>query len=193
MVMRGRTIAYGAFLSLLAIRGADAADSEKAAQDRPPLFSRHISAVFSRVGCNGGTCHGAVQGRNGFRLSLFGADPALDHERLLREFSGRRLNLADAEASLLLLKATGQVAHGGGKRIEPGGPEYRILRRWIAAGAPLDNVDRSRVAHLRITPDLLAIVANIPKGILGSSSIVWRAWAAGAMIVLCLGEDLANQ
>ena len=74
-----------------------------------PRFSRHVAAVFSRLGCNGGTCHGAVKGQNGFRLSLFGADPALDHE-LLREFGGRRLNLIDPDASLLLLKATGQVA-----------------------------------------------------------------------------------
>src|SRR5262245_57270173 len=70
---------------------------------REPLFSRHVAAVFSRSGCNGGTCHGAVKGRNGFRLTLFGADPALDHDRLVREFGGRRLNVADPDASLLLL------------------------------------------------------------------------------------------
>jgi hypothetical protein len=93
-----------------------------------------------------------VQGRNGFRLTLFGADPALDHERLLREYGGRRLNAADPDASLLLLKATARVAHGGGKRIDPAGPEYLLLRQWIAAGAPLDEVDRSRVTALRVAP-----------------------------------------
>src|SRR6185436_7102318 len=69
-------------------------------------FSRHVAAVFSKLGCNGGGCHGAVKGQNGFRLTLFGADPALDHERLVREFGGRRLHFQDADASLLLLKAT---------------------------------------------------------------------------------------
>src|ERR1700758_864996 len=85
-----------------------------------PLFSRDVQAVFSRLGCNAGTCHGAVKGQNGFRLSLFGADPALDHQRLLREFGGRRLDLARPDNSLLLLKATGRAAHQGGKRMEVG-------------------------------------------------------------------------
>ncbi len=123
-----------------------------APEGKPPVFSRHASAVFSRLGCNGGTCHGAVKGQNGFRLSLFGADPALDHERLSHEFGGRRLNLADPDQSLLLLKATNKIGHVGGKRLEPGSPEYDILRRWIAAGAPLDPVEQSRVVQLRVSP-----------------------------------------
>src|ERR1700739_4043464 len=88
-----------------------------------PRFSRHVEAVFSRLGCNGGACHGAVKGQNGFRLTLFGADPALDHERVLREFAGRRLDLQTPETSLLLLKATGQVSHVGGRRLEVGSSE----------------------------------------------------------------------
>jgi hypothetical protein len=120
--------------------------------DAAPFFSRHVEAVFSRLGCNGGTCHGAVKGRNGFRLSLFGADPALDHDRLLREFGGRRLNLADPDHSLVLLKATAQVSHEGGKRMSVGSPEYEILRTWLIGGAALDPIDRSRVIQLVITP-----------------------------------------
>src|SRR5206468_656962 len=99
---------------------------------------RHVSALLSKLGCNGGTCHGAVQGQNGFKLSLFGADPALDHERLLREAGGRRLCLTEPATSLLLRKGSGQAAHQGGKRLQPGGSDYEVLRRWIAAGAPLD-------------------------------------------------------
>src|SRR5437773_2369605 len=57
-----------------------------------PQFSRHIAAVFSKHGCNSGGCHGAVKGQNGFRLTLFGADPTLDHESLRRAVAGRRLN-----------------------------------------------------------------------------------------------------
>jgi hypothetical protein len=117
-----------------------------------PRFSRHVSAIFSKLGCNGGTCHGAVKGQNGFRLTLFAADPALDHERLVREVAGRRLNVNDPDASLLLLKATGQANHGGGKRIEVGSPEYSTLRRWIAGGAKLDAVEKSRLTNLRVTP-----------------------------------------
>jgi hypothetical protein len=117
-----------------------------------PRFSRHVEAVFSRLGCNAGTCHGAVQGQNGFRLSLFAANPTIDHERLVREVNGRRLNVLDPDASLLLLKATGRVPHQGGRVMDPAGPEYAVLRGWIAAGAPLDPLPASRVKSLHVTP-----------------------------------------
>jgi hypothetical protein len=118
--------------------------------DDVPSYDRHVSALFSRLGCNGGTCHGAVRGQNGFKLSLFGADPAGDRERLLREFGGRRLNFTDPAASLLLRKATGEAEHGGGVRVRPGSFEYEVLRRWIATGAPTDAA--VRVKELHVTP-----------------------------------------
>src|SRR5271166_614300 len=90
-----------------AVAHADTTPPKPSEPSTAPRFSRHVAAVFSRLGCNGGTCHGAVKGQNGFRLSLFGADPALDHERLLREFGARRVSQQVPEASLLLLKATG--------------------------------------------------------------------------------------
>src|SRR5262249_12319803 len=73
-------------------------------------------------------------------------------DRLLRQASGRRLNLLDPAASLLLRKATGQVVHGGGPRLTVGSPEYEILRRWIAAGAPADPVEPSRLLRLQVHP-----------------------------------------
>jgi hypothetical protein len=123
-----------------------------AAADDMPSYQRHVSALFSRLGCNGGACHGAVKGQNGFRLSLFGADPTGDAERLLREYGGRRLNPADPDASLLLQKATGEAEHGGGVRLQVGSPEYRTLRNWIAAGAMVDLEAPSQVKGLRVTP-----------------------------------------
>lgn len=78
----------------------------------PPSYHRHVTALFGKLGCNGGTCHGAVKGQNGFQLSLFGADPTGDHARLFQEFGGRRLNFVDPNASLLLLKGTGRIPHG---------------------------------------------------------------------------------
>jgi len=135
-------------------RAAPVADTSAEAE---PLFSRHVEAVFSRLGCNGGTCHGAVKGQNGFKLSLFGADPSQDHDRVVRELNGRRVNLHDPEQSLLLLKATGQVAHEGGKRMGIGSPEYEILRRWIVAGAAHDPPERSCVTQLRLTPSVQTV------------------------------------
>lgn len=80
-----------------------------------PQFSRHVVAVFSRLGCNSGACHGAVQGKNGLRLSLFGAKPEFDHVQLVRDQTGRQIDRLEPEQSLLLLKATATVPHGGGR------------------------------------------------------------------------------
>ena len=38
-------------------------------------FERHVMGLLSKSGCNAGSCHGSFQGKNGFRLSLFGYDP----------------------------------------------------------------------------------------------------------------------
>ena len=125
--------------------------------DEPTLpaearFSRHIVPLFSRLGCNAGACHGAVKGQNGFRLTLFGADPTLDHARIVREFAGRRLNFQDPDASLLLRKATGQMPHEGGKRLDFASAEYRFLRKWIVAGVPLDRPESSAAPKLSVLP-----------------------------------------
>src|SRR3982750_2615462 len=102
---------------LLAFAALAFTASPTAAAEDASSYQRHVTALFSRLGCNGGACHGAVKGQNGFRLTLFAADPALDHERLVREYGGRRLNYHDPASSLLVLKATGQVGHAGGKRM----------------------------------------------------------------------------
>jgi hypothetical protein len=115
-------------------------------------FSRHVVAVFSRLGCNGGACHGAVQGQNGFRLSLFGARPEQDYEQIALAHGGRRIDRLKPEESLLLRKVTGQVPHQGGRRLQTGSVEYEALLRWIAQGAPLDEAAKSRLVALQISP-----------------------------------------
>jgi hypothetical protein len=98
-------------------------------------FERHIMGVFGRMGCNSGSCHGSFQGKGGFRLSLFGYDPAKDYLALTREVEGRRLNRADPDNSLLLLKAAGRVPHEGQTRFGRDSWAYQLLRDWIADGA----------------------------------------------------------
>lgn len=130
---------------------SSAADERKSSPDRP-LFSRHVVPLLSKLGCNAGACHGMVQGKGGLRLSLFGVDPVADHERFLKEESGRRLNRAAPDASLLLLKATAQVPHEGGKRTAVGSADYRLIRDWIATGAVLDPVEKSLIRQMTVTP-----------------------------------------
>src|SRR5262249_54319183 len=69
-----------------------------------------------------------------------------------REARGRRIFLAAPQRSLLLMKASGQVPHGGGKRLDPNGEAYQVMLRWIAAGAPASALDAPQVVRLRITP-----------------------------------------
>src|SRR5947208_10032794 len=111
-------------LALLAFAASASAD------DKTPSYQRNVSALLSKLGCNGGTCHGAVQGQNGFKLSLFGADTEQDHRRLLHEFAGRRVNLNDPDASLLLLKGFARMPQQWGKRLAASTVEYELLRSW---------------------------------------------------------------
>src|SRR4029450_11398020 len=74
-------------------------------------FERHVMGLLSKAGCNSGSCHGSFQGKNGFRLSLFGYEPAIDHAGLTRDNLGRRVNLVKPDDSLILTKATGKTAH----------------------------------------------------------------------------------
>lgn len=129
-----------------------AAGSAKFALADEPQFTRHIVPLFGKLGCNSGSCHGMVQGSGGFRLSLFGAEPGLDHERVVREFASRRVNIVDPEVSLILRKATAQVSHEGGKRLAPDSREYDLIRRWITSGARLDKPEKSIVRRLTVTP-----------------------------------------
>ncbi|HLJ96217.1 MAG TPA: DUF1549 domain-containing protein [Gemmataceae bacterium] len=117
----------------------------------PASFVRDIMPVLSKVGCNAGTCHGAQQGKNGFKLSLRGYDPLFDHQSLTDDLEGRRFNRAAPDRSLMLLKPSGGVPHMGGVLFQPGEPPYELLRTWIAEGVKLD-LDSPRVMAIEISP-----------------------------------------
>src|SRR6478735_726371 len=87
----------------------------RAAEPTSTSFRTDVIAALSRVGCNSGACHGSPQGKNGFRLSLRGQDPDLDFATLTKEIGGRRVNRQAPDDSLVLLKASGRVSHGGGQ------------------------------------------------------------------------------
>jgi hypothetical protein len=117
-----------------------------------PSFRTHVISVLTKQGCNQGACHGALAGKNGFKLTLRGYDPEVDYDVLTRQAIGRRVSLADPSASLMLLKPTTAVPHGGGKRLDPHSREYRIIAEWIAAGAPAPKANDKEVAALEVFP-----------------------------------------
>ena len=128
-----------------------------ASEDPGPSFRLDVMPILMRSGCNTGSCHGAARGKDGFRLSLFGFDPEADYQRITREISGRRINLALTAESFLLTKATNAVPHGGGARIKPGDEYYNTLKRWLDTGAKNDPGP---------VPAVVAVVLEPPEGVL---------------------------
>jgi hypothetical protein len=114
-------------------------------------FVRDVMPTMSRMGCNAGTCHGAQEGKAGFKLSLRGYDPLADHRALTDDLEGRRFNRAAPDTSLMLLKPSGAVPHVGGALTHAGEPYYDLLREWIAAGVRFDG-DGPRVTKLEVLP-----------------------------------------
>lgn len=123
------------------------------ADNLPLNFGNQVVPVFTKLGCNSGGCHGKLAGQNGFRLSLLGFEPELDFATLVKESRGRRLFPANPDSSLFLMKATGKIAHGGGRKMEPDSDEYKIVRRWIAAGMPWGNEKDPVVNKISVFPD----------------------------------------
>ncbi len=116
-----------------------------------PNFIRDVNPIISKAGCNGGSCHGSKDGKNGFKLSLRGYDPLVDVRAFSDDHAGRRINFASADDSLMLLKSTGAVPHEGGQRFTVDSEYYQLLRDWIAAGCPLDQ-QVERVARIEVMP-----------------------------------------
>jgi WD40 repeat protein len=127
------------------------ADKSAPPAESPVEFLTDVMPVLGKLGCNAGTCHGSREGQNGFQLSLRGYDPLGDHRALTDDLSARRINLADPDSSLMLLKAVGKVPHGGGAVTEVGSRRYETLRRWIAEGAKL-NPEAPRVVSISLDP-----------------------------------------
>jgi hypothetical protein len=114
-------------------------------------FERHIMGLMGRLGCNSGACHGSFQGKGGLYLSLFGYSAEKDYLAFTRDGAGRRVNLLDPDQSLILLKPSGQVPHGGGRRFAKDSWQYQLIRQWIADGARWDK-GHGTVRALHVQP-----------------------------------------
>ncbi|MBA4062182.1 MAG: hypothetical protein C0501_00425 [Isosphaera sp.] len=122
-------------------------------------FERHVMGLVSKVGCNSGSCHGSFQGKGGFRLSLFGYEPATDIAGLTRDNLGRRVNVVRPDESLFLLKATGQTYHDGGMRFGKDSWVYNTFREWVRAGARW-TPGSGKIEKLEVSPKDFALLAN---------------------------------
>jgi hypothetical protein len=120
--------------------------------ETPVSYTREVLPVLTRAGCNQGACHGSQQGKGGFRLSLFGFDPLFDYTQIVQSAEGRRVVPSDPEKSILLLKPTLQLEHGGGERFRARSRSYEVLRRWLEDGAPQPGANDPHVQRLEAWP-----------------------------------------
>jgi len=128
----------------------------------PVSFSYDIIPILTKAGCNSGGCHGKVEGQNGFKLSIFGFDPAADFDAIVNEGRGRRVWLAAPERSLLLAKATAQIPHKGGQKIAPDSYHHNSLRRWISEGARFatETDEERRIVGIEVEPAQQILLAG---------------------------------
>lgn len=120
-------------------------------------FDAHVQSVLTRAGCNSGACHGALAGKGGFRLSLRAYDSIADHFTITRQDRGRRIEPADPGRSLLLAKPTTLIPHKGGRRLQEGSSDYRLLAEWIANGAVGPQESDAKLLSVEVLPSAIEL------------------------------------
>jgi hypothetical protein len=141
----------------------------------PVSFRHEMIAALNVGGCNQGACHGTPSGKNGFKLSLRGYDPAADYLQLTRDVLGRRTDRLGPESSLILLKALGKVPHEGGLRFLPSSVPAQVFRGWLGEGLQDDPATLPALKRIEILPgsrvlnsparwQQLAVVAHFADG-----------------------------
>ena len=119
----GRLPGILSIVLILTTLGRAASHADSGDRRRPPSFRTDIAPLLSKAGCNMGACHGNLNGKGGFKLSLRGEDPSFDYQSLTHDQSGRRISRI----------APGiELDHSQADRGHP-------PRRWIAVRTRLDR------------------------------------------------------
>ena len=71
---------------------------------------------------------------------------------------GRRISHSDPAKSLILMKPTFGVPHGGGERFKVGSLEYEAILDWIRDGSTYDSAGSPRLKTLRVTPEEITLI-----------------------------------
>ena len=115
-------------------------------------FKEQVGPILSKHGCNMGACHASQYGKGGFKLSVFGFDPANDRRAIVRDHHQRRVSLVRPEGSLFLRKPTMQVPHSGGHRLGRNSVDHDILVAWLLGGAGGPESKAPKVTGLQVFP-----------------------------------------
>ncbi len=121
-------------------------------ETKPASFRHEVVAALNVGGCNMGACHGTPSGKNGFKLSLRGYDPAADYLQLSRDQFGRRSDKHNPEASLFVLKGLGRVPHEGGARFGASSLPAEMISAWLSEGMKDDAPTLPAVKSITVTP-----------------------------------------
>jgi hypothetical protein len=119
---------------------------------QPVSFRNEVIASLNVGGCNQGACHGTPSGKNGFKLSLRGYDPASDFIQLTRDIMGRRTDRQHPEASLMLQKGLGRVPHEGGARFPATSIPAQTMLAWLSEGLQDDAPTLPKVTKVDVLP-----------------------------------------
>lgn len=158
---RRRKFRRGLFAGVCGLLPFLLANAVGSAGEKPVSFVNDVVPVLTKAGCNVGVCHAkAGGGQKGFQLSVLGFEPQEDYEHLVKEGRGRRLFAAAPERSLLLRKASGQLPHGGGVRLQTNSDGYALLLEWIRQGAPFDTAETPSLVSFEVRPDRGTIGRN---------------------------------
>ncbi len=118
----------------------------------PPSFLHEVLPALAKAGCAAGSCHAKPEGQNGFHLSVFSYDPAADYAEIVDEERGRRVFPACPDESLLVLKPTATLEHGGGRRFAHGSDLHQLLREWMRRGMVYRNPGEPSLEGIGVDP-----------------------------------------
>jgi Protein of unknown function (DUF1553)/Protein of unknown function (DUF1549)/Bacterial Ig-like domain (group 2) len=161
-------------------------------------FRNDVLPVMTKMGCNSGACHGAAAGKNGFKLTLRGYDPEADYYALTHQALARRTETMEPAKSLILLKPTLALPHGGGKRFAAESPEYEVIAGWLAQGMPPPRDSDARVTEIRVLPREASLRTGAEQQLLvtavfsdGHTADVtrWAKYDSGDESVATVGND----
>jgi hypothetical protein len=161
-------------------------------------FRNDVLPVMTKMGCNSGACHGAAAGKNGFKLTLRGYDPEVDYYTLTHQALARRTEAIEPAKSLILLKPTLAIPHGGGKRFAVDSPEYQVIAGWLAQGMPPPQDSDARVTEINVLPREASLRSGAEQQLLvtavfsdGHTADVtrWAKYDSGDESVATVGSD----
>ncbi len=161
-------------------------------------FRNDVLPIMTKMGCNSGACHGAAAGKNGFKLTLRGYDPEVDYYTLTHQALARRTEAMEPAKSLILLKPTLEIPHGGGKRFAADSPEYEVIAGWLAQGMPPPRDSDARVTQIHVLPREASLRSGVEQQLLviaefsdGHTADVtrWAKYDSGDESVASVGND----